>query len=306
MKKPGLYYFNLIIIIVSAQILSIFLSKTFILKNFNISHIAVEYLSKFIFLSFLFLQYLLYIKFNKTEVFFNINYESSNYLYLETKNNLFSDFYKGNNPASLRFDLLWFSFLFFFIITTIGNNLQLLLNTILKNTAFFKLSAKLYFEAINNIVNEDLFLSFFLIVIIGPIVEELAFRGFSLSFKFDGKRSTFVIILMSIVFATIHFDFSRIIAIFTMGLGLGLIYNLTQSLIYPIIIHILNNGFSFTIIFIMLNSQKNISFENYFESKLNKVEMQFQNSIILVISIFFLIIWAIYIYKRIKSKIYKF
>ncbi|MFN3411765.1 MAG: lysostaphin resistance A-like protein [Exilispira sp.] len=306
MKKPGLYYFSLILTIVSAQIFSIYLSKIFIVKNLNIRHISIEYLSKFILSFFLFLQYLLYIKLNKTNAFFNINYESSNYLYLEEKNNLFSDFYKGKNPASLRLDLLWFSFLFFFILTIIGSNLQLLLNPIFKNTAFFKLSEKLYFKAITNLLNEDLFLSFFLIVIIGPIIEEIAFRGFSLSFKFDEKRSTIVIILMSIIFATIHFDFSRIITLFAMGLGLGLIYNLTESLIYPIIIHILNNGLAFIIIFIMLKSQNNTYFENYLELKANQAEMQLQNSIILIITIFFLIIWAIYIYKKIKSEVYKF
>lgn len=110
---------------------------------------------------------------------------------------------------------------------------------------------------------------------------------------------------MSTIFATIHFDFSRIIILFMMGFGLGLIYNLTESLLYPIIIHILNNGIAF-ITFIMLKSQNDISFEKYLELGLNNEETLFQNSIILIIFIFFLIIWAIYIYNKIKRKISKF
>lgn len=298
MKKPLLYYFSLILIIVLAQI-----SSAFIVKYIKTQFIYLELISRLIFLFFLSIQYFLYIKFNKLEDDkFEVKYESTSYVYLEQKNIFLKDFFQGKNPVPFNIGLFSIFIFFFYLLAIAGSNLQFLLLKIFRNSSIFVDTGIFYFKAIQRLMNENLFLSFLLIVFIGPVMEEIVFRGFSLSLKFQDTKRLIITIFMSILFTIMHFDFSRLFPLFAMGFALGLIYNVTQSLIYPIGIHIINNGISFLILILAKNFDK-----TYLEDKLfGKYSIFTQNGNfkslwIIVITIVLLGCAIITTYKKINN-----
>ncbi len=303
MKRPFLYYFSLLILIVGSIVVSLFLGK-FLMKFFDLKPIYLELISKVILLLFLFIQYLLYIKFNKKEdEFFKVKYETSSYCYLEKKDGFTDDFYKGNRPIPLKVHILGLSLLFFYTSTIIGSNFQVLVYPLIKDIPFFKDSAIIYLKALSDLIKQNLILSFSLIVLIGPIVEELTFRGFSLSVKFEKFTKLIITVFFSFIFSIIHLDFSRVFSIFAMGFALGLIYNLTESLIYPILIHIINNGISFITLYSILQSPNLSIIKDIINSKLLKLEEKQQSIFSLIILTIVLVIFASYIFIKLKSVI---
>lgn len=81
-------------------------------------------------------------------------------------------------------------------------------------------------------------LIFLLIVIFGPIVEELLVRGVILNRLTVKWGLTVSIILSSLLFGILHLD---LIGSFIFGLMMAVIYIKTQTLWAPVICHILNN-----------------------------------------------------------------
>lgn len=81
-------------------------------------------------------------------------------------------------------------------------------------------------------------LIFLLIVIFGPIVEELLFRGVILNRLAVKWGLTVSIILSSLLFGILHAD---LIGAFIFGMMMAAIYIKTQTLWAPVICHILNN-----------------------------------------------------------------
>ena len=80
------------------------------------------------------------------------------------------------------------------------------------------------------------------VVIIGPIFEELIFR--KVFIDTIGKYSTPLAILVSAAsFAMFHGNITQIIYTFAVGLILGWVYTKTKNIIYPIILHMLVNFF---------------------------------------------------------------
>jgi len=80
---------------------------------------------------------------------------------------------------------------------------------------------------------------------IGPVCEEIIFRGIILKellFRYNYKKA---ILFSSIIFSFIHMMPLQVIATFPIGLVLGYIYYKTNSLWIVSIIHILNNAVSF-------------------------------------------------------------
>lgn len=91
--------------------------------------------------------------------------------------------------------------------------------------------------------NWQLLLVFIVVVaIVGPFVEEVAFRGMwfgALERKFNSQ--TIAIIGSALVFSLIHIEPQRIFLIFITGLILGYLRVRTKSLGAPIIAHMVNN-----------------------------------------------------------------
>lgn len=87
-------------------------------------------------------------------------------------------------------------------------------------------------------------LLFVIIVLVGPFIEELFFRGAILtSFKKYGEN--FAIVFSSLCFALMHMNIAQGIPTFFMGCILGYMYTKSGSLWLSILIHVLNNGISF-------------------------------------------------------------
>jgi membrane protease YdiL (CAAX protease family) len=84
---------------------------------------------------------------------------------------------------------------------------------------------------------------FIFVVILAPILEELLFRGLIFN-KIYGSNTT-KIIISSVVFAGIHFQFQVFIPLLTLGLIIGYLRYKTNSIFPAIIFHALNNFITF-------------------------------------------------------------
>lgn len=82
------------------------------------------------------------------------------------------------------------------------------------------------------------------IAILGPILEELLFRGAITRVLLKKYNPTKAIILSALVFGIFHINPVQIVTATLMGLLLGWIYYKTASLIPCILIHIVNNSLS--------------------------------------------------------------
>jgi len=83
------------------------------------------------------------------------------------------------------------------------------------------------------------------IVIFGPLVEELIFRGFfQRVLEFRLKDVTRAALISALVFALVHFNPWWIVQIYLIGLLLGYMAWRTNSIWIPAILHAMNNGFS--------------------------------------------------------------
>jgi membrane protease YdiL (CAAX protease family) len=82
-----------------------------------------------------------------------------------------------------------------------------------------------------------IFLFMFQAVLFNPIIEELFFRGFLLTFLKNYTTPLFAIILSGGVFAFAHLNIGAAIPLWFLGIALGLAYEHTGSLIVPITVH---------------------------------------------------------------------
>ena len=97
--------------------------------------------------------------------------------------------------------------------------------------------SKMVVEALNN----NYILIFLLAVILGPICEEIIFRGYLFKILKIRLNNFYAIILNSIIFGIIHFELSAIIPAVILGISLSLIRLKTNNLIPSTIIHSLHN-----------------------------------------------------------------
>ncbi|HUK82897.1 MAG TPA: CPBP family intramembrane glutamic endopeptidase [Verrucomicrobiae bacterium] len=86
--------------------------------------------------------------------------------------------------------------------------------------------------------------TFISVVAVGPIVEEILFRGLiygALEGRLGVAGSIFV---TSVMFALVHLQVLHFIPIFLVGVVLGWARWKTGSLGLPMLVHVLNNGFA--------------------------------------------------------------
>ena len=97
---------------------------------------------------------------------------------------------------------------------------------------------------LNNI--KDLLICYVSLAILPAVCEELLFRGVIINcLKHKGK--VFAVVLSSIMFAVFHFSPVQLIYPICWGLILGIVYLRTQNILFPILMHFINNAFSLTI-----------------------------------------------------------
>lgn len=83
----------------------------------------------------------------------------------------------------------------------------------------------------------DIISFMFLAVVISPIIEELFFRGFLLTFLKNYTTPLLAIVLSSGVFAFAHLNLGVVIPLWFLGIVLGVAYEHTGSLLVPMTIH---------------------------------------------------------------------
>jgi uncharacterized protein len=89
----------------------------------------------------------------------------------------------------------------------------------------------------------DLVIALIVIAIIPAIAEEWVFRGIIQNLFIEWTHKKYLgVILASIVFSSIHFQFQGFLPRLLLGFILGLVYLKTSNLWYPILLHFFNNG----------------------------------------------------------------
>ena len=91
---------------------------------------------------------------------------------------------------------------------------------------------------------EDTWLGILAIVVAGPILEEMLFRGAITKELLKHYNPKLAILLSALVFGVFHINPAQILTAFLMGLLLAWLYYKTRSLVPGILVHILNNGLS--------------------------------------------------------------
>ena len=111
---------------------------------------------------------------------------------------------------------------------------------------------KMVLEIKKNFYN-NLFINFLLIIIVAPIIEEIVFRG--LFFKTLKKFVPFIqaSIISSLIFAIIHENILSFTILFLLSLYLTWIYEITNSILYPILTHSIFNFLNMSLIYMGSN-----------------------------------------------------
>lgn len=84
--------------------------------------------------------------------------------------------------------------------------------------------------------------------LVGPVAEEVLFRGFLQPALRDVMGSTRAIVVTSLLFALVHFNAYIFPQIFILGLLLGYLYEETGTLVAPVSVHVLHNSVSLTVL----------------------------------------------------------
>lgn len=92
-------------------------------------------------------------------------------------------------------------------------------------------------------------MGFLSLVVVGPVTEEIVFRGAILGALKKSYRNKWIAILFSaLFFAIIHFNPAQLLHAFLSGMLLGWICIKTKSIVPCVLIHIINNGTVFLFI----------------------------------------------------------
>ncbi len=79
------------------------------------------------------------------------------------------------------------------------------------------------------------------VVLVAPLFEEVAFRGFAYPVLKQRLGTWRALVIVSAAFSLIHFHAPSVLPLFALAIGLGLVYELTGSLLAPITMHALFN-----------------------------------------------------------------
>lgn len=106
-------------------------------------------------------------------------------------------------------------------------------------------------ESMNTAEDRILFfgIDFLTTVIVGPIAEELLFRGIILN-RFNKRLPILIAILLSSTLFCLFHPQEAIVSTFIFGITMCIVYLTTDNIIVPITLHMLNNLISFSIPYI--------------------------------------------------------
>ena len=176
-------------------------------------------------------------------------------------------------------------FLFYLVYFPLSHIFPFLVNTMVLDTSAMSYELSEQHAWLLNIV------VFFSVVVMAPIFEEYLFRGVLLqrwSRKWNARRA---IIVSSFIFGLLHTD---ILGAFLFGVVLSLLYLKTQSLLVPILCHMLNNFIAWAI---------DVGFYSYhgydYQQSITEFQAQWWP---IAVSGLITLIWAAYFYYT-KSRI---
>lgn len=115
---------------------------------------------------------------------------------------------------------------------------------ILSAVPFFQQSMVSFEETWSDLEQTNYLWVFLSVVLLGPITEELLFRGLVLRFFLRTGHTALAILLSSLLFGLWHMEPVQVVYTFFIGLGLAQITVHTGSLRGAILVHILNNFLS--------------------------------------------------------------
>ncbi|TLD71918.1 CPBP family intramembrane metalloprotease [Phragmitibacter flavus] len=81
-------------------------------------------------------------------------------------------------------------------------------------------------------------------VLVAPLTEELIFRGFLYGVTKRFTERWFAVLLTALLFATVHNHVGSLLPLFLLGVGFAVAYEATGSLLVPIFMHMIFNGFN--------------------------------------------------------------
>jgi len=81
--------------------------------------------------------------------------------------------------------------------------------------------------------------------IVGPIAEELFFRGYVFNAYLSQKGVVTAYLGSALIFSLLHGEVILVVPIFLMGLVLAFLYRRSGTLVAPMIAHMINNGVAF-------------------------------------------------------------
>lgn len=96
----------------------------------------------------------------------------------------------------------------------------------------------------------ELFLAFIVLVVVAPVAEEVLFRGYLLSRLRRYLPVWLAVILTSLLFGLVHFQWNVGLDVFALSLALCWLRIQTGSLWPSILLHSLKNGIAFYVLFI--------------------------------------------------------
>lgn len=93
-------------------------------------------------------------------------------------------------------------------------------------------------------------LAFMSLVVIAPVAEEVLFRGYLLGKLRRHMKTWLAVIMTSLLFAIVHFQWNVGIDTFALSVVLCMLRITTKSIWAPILVHALKNGIAFYLLFI--------------------------------------------------------
>jgi len=94
------------------------------------------------------------------------------------------------------------------------------------------------------LLGDNLFLMFFTLAIVAPVIEEIVFRGIVQKKLMKMMRVPGAIILQAVIFGAVHLDFYQGTYTVFIGIMIGIIYLWYDSIYIPITIHVAFNATS--------------------------------------------------------------
>ena len=147
-------------------------------------------------------------------------------------------------PSGISFKWFFISFLLGLFVVIIGGGLSEFLS------GFLNIEK----SSINKqLLSDNLWLNILQFKIVAsllvPITEELIFRGLIFKFIRQHKGFIFSVIVSSLVFSVLHFSLEMLPFTFVLGVVTAFAFEKTNSLVYPILIHILVNNLASSMLF---------------------------------------------------------